>query len=129
MLDDVVHTHFITHRDTSMVTPPFIVLNGVGGLGKSLSAGFLAHQRKYGEVRHYSLIAQNMVTRSFSSIVNEVMSTRTPHSTAIYFDELDKYVDMYTRYAYLPRNDLQMQLMWPLQATLRCLQAIPRNPS
>lgn len=100
MLDDVVHTHFITHRDTGMVTPPFIVLNGVGGLGKSLSAGFLAHQRKYGEVRHYSLIAQNMVTRSFSSIVNEVMSTRTPHSTVIYFDELDKYVDMYTRYAY-----------------------------
>lgn len=99
-LNNVVHRHFTVCKDTNMVTPPLIVLNGEGGLGKSNSSQFLAEQGKYEEIRHISLISQNMATRSFPSIITEITAKRTPHTTIIYFDELDKYVDSYIQNTY-----------------------------
>lgn len=99
-LDNILHTHFIVGKDTGMVGPLFIVLNGEAGLGKSNSSHYLAKQGKYGEIRHISLTAQSMVTRSFTSIINEITSKRSPYSTIVYFDELDKYMDMFIRNTY-----------------------------
>ena len=99
-LDKMISRYFSVRRSTRFVSTPFIVLNGEAGLGKSNSSHFLAKQGKYDEIRHISLIEQNMINRSFTSIITEVTSKKTNHSTIIYFDELDKYVDRYIRTTY-----------------------------
>lgn len=99
-LDHIISRYFAVHASTSMVTPPIIVLNGAPGLGKSHSSHFLANQGKYGKIKHISLTSPNMATVSFSSIVSGLTSKRATKSIIIYFDELDKYVEMYTQHAF-----------------------------
>lgn len=97
-LDRIIFNYFEVYNATKMVTPPIIVLQSKPGLGKSHSAHYLAKLNKYSEIRIIDLTG--MVNKSFSSIITEIMSKQSIGTTIIYFDELDKYVDMYTQHTY-----------------------------
>lgn len=103
-LDEVIDSYFDVSKDTKMVTPPLVVIDGSPGLGKSNSSHYLARLGKYGELRHIDLTANGMVNKSFSSIVTEIMAKKTTVTSIIYFDELDKYVNLYTQHAFTSKS-------------------------
>lgn len=103
-LDNVISSYFDVQSDTKMLTPPLVVINGNPGLGKSNSVHYIGRLGKYGEVRHIDLTASGMVNKSFSAIVSEIIAKKTTVTTIIYFDELDKYVDLYTQHAFTAKS-------------------------
>lgn len=103
-LDRIVHGYFRRHTESRMITPPIIVLNSMPGIGKSHSAHFLAMRNKYSEVRHISLIQPVHSVRPFPAIIKDLMDKRSVGTTVIYFDELDKYVEIYTYYSFHTSN-------------------------
>lgn len=108
-LDNVISSYFDIYSETKMVIPPLVVINGVPGLGKSHSSHYIARLGKYGEIRHIDLTSSGMVNKSFSAIVSELLSKKTNVTTIIYFDELDKYVNLYTQHAYTSKSAGKME--------------------
>lgn len=103
-LERIISTYFDVYKDTKMVTPPLIAINGEPGLGKTYSAHYIAKLDKYGEVRHMDLTAYNMTTRPFSNIIMDIVGKASNRTVIVYFDELDKYIDLYVQYAFSSKS-------------------------
>lgn len=94
-----VQNYFI-RKNTGMISPPIIVLQGAAGLGKTDSFQYLAQLGICGEIRVISLPSDGIACKSFSSILRDLMSKRYTTPTVVYFDEIDKYLDMYISHTY-----------------------------
>jgi hypothetical protein len=98
LLDQVLDGYFEVFKHTRMVSSPLILINGIPGLGKSDSRYYLASLNKYDEIIYYNLL--EMTNKSFSAIINGFLSKESDRKTVVFFDELDKYIELYTRYMY-----------------------------
>ena len=97
-LEELLDGYFEVFNHSRMVTSPLILINGKPGLGKSDLRYYLASLNKYDEIIYYNL--HDMTTKSFSSIINGIMTKESNMKTVVFIDELDKYIELYVRYMY-----------------------------
>lgn len=102
-------TNYFVRKCTGMISPPLIVLQGEAGLGKTDSFHYISQLGICGEIRVISLTGNGMINKSFSSILQDLMSKRYTTPTIVYFDELDKYLDMYFTHAYTTAKTSKVQ--------------------
>lgn len=99
-VDAICERYFKTYRDTKMITPPIIVMNGEGGLGKTQVTHYLGTTGKYKEIHLIDLRSPTMINKGFTTIVADLINKGSLVSTIICFDELDKYIELYTQHLY-----------------------------
>jgi hypothetical protein len=103
-VDKITSCYFRTFKDTKMITPPIIMLNGEPGLGKTNVSHYLGSLKKYGEIRLIDLTSPSIVNKGFSSIIADLTSKDINIPSIICFDELDKYIVMYTQHIYTSKQ-------------------------
>ena len=97
-IDKLIDRHFTVVKMTGLASALGILIDGEPGLGKSMTADYLANKGIYGEVRIIDMTKH--LTVEFSTITAKVLQD-TDHNCIIVFDELDKYIDYYIRESYM----------------------------
>jgi hypothetical protein len=96
--------YFRTYTDTKMVTPPIIMINSPAGYGKTNFVHYCGNLKQHRDIRLIDLTSPLMVNKGFSTIVAELTSKEVNVPTIICFDELDKYIVMYTQHIYTSKQ-------------------------
>lgn len=97
-LEELLDGYFEVFHHSRMVSSPLILINGKPGLGKSDSRYYLASLNKYDEIIYYNLL--DLTNKSFSSIITALLNKESTKTTVVFFDELDKYIELYVRYMF-----------------------------
>lgn len=103
-IEKLCYRYFETHEATEMITPPLVFINSPAGYGKTKGIHYLAKSKLllniHKEVRLIDLTSPTMINKSFSSIIAGLTEKEVHVPTIIAFDELDKYISLYTRHIY-----------------------------
>lgn len=103
MFGESVRSCFTETRCTDYTRTHSILIDGVPGLGKSMTVGYVYHNlaKELGirEIYYYDL-STTMRERKFPDIVNLITSKKVDHPTMYFIDEIDKYLDWQTESEY-----------------------------
>jgi hypothetical protein len=103
-VDAITTRYFETFEATKMITPPILFINSPAGYGKTNVIHYLSRKSQENpakEIRLIDLTSPNMINKGFSSIVHDLTVGKDFQVPIIIaFDELDKYVSLYTQHVF-----------------------------
>ena len=97
-LHGLIEQHFKVVSCTGLTPSLGILINGRPGLGKSMTADYLGTQERYGEIKIIDMTKH--LDEDFSEISKQVLVSKKD-TIIIMFDELDKYMDYYSKESYM----------------------------